>query len=65
MGLLKAKLSHGVNLFMSTPDEGLGYPRFDSRLQQLLVLPFVACSTRQVEVMSDGEPSQGKTIEVP
>ena len=29
-------------------NEGLGYPRFNSRLQQVFFLYFVACSIRQV-----------------
>ena len=37
---------------------GLGYPRFDSRLQQLIYLCFVACSKRQTGTRSDDEPSK-------
>ena len=33
-------------------------------LQQLIFLSFVACRTRQVGARFDGEPSEGKTIEV-
>ena len=46
--------------------EGFGYPRFDSRLQQLNSYISWLGVTREVGAKSDDEPTkQGKTIDLP